>query len=286
MEEEINLRELIEVLINGKWIIIGICFVAVLAAGVLSFFVLPEKYEARATIMFDNSFIGQQGLSLESYKELILSPARMEYVYNELQLGDKDYTMTSFKNSVKTEVNKEAGLVSITAAGTDPELVRQIVNLFGQISVNDFRQRLIYNKEREIIKAEKMLENINQEMANIPKLLGTTEVKERGGQVILIPEVNPMYEKLSARWDEVNSLVTQLKADKEYLEEGLKTGGKGLFIILQNAPLPEEPVSPRKMLNMAVAGVLGLMVSVFVVFFREFWRKSTPQFHTVDGSRM
>lgn len=51
MEEEINLRELIEVLINGKWIIIGICFVAVLAAGVLSFFVLPEKYEARVTIM-------------------------------------------------------------------------------------------------------------------------------------------------------------------------------------------------------------------------------------------
>jgi uncharacterized protein involved in exopolysaccharide biosynthesis len=45
---------------------------------------------------------------------------------------------------------------------------------------------------------------------------------------------------------------------------------------LQNAPLPEEPVSPRKMLNMAVAGVLGLMVSVFLVFFLEFWRKSAP----------
>jgi hypothetical protein len=116
----------------------------------------------------------------------------------------------------------------------------------------------------------------NSHASNTPKLLGTTEVKERGGQVILIPEVNPMYEKLSARWDEVNNTVTQLKADKEYLEEGLKTGGKGLFIILQNAPLPEEPVSPRKMLNMAVAGVLGLMVSVFLVFFLEFWRKSAP----------
>ena len=277
MEEEISLRELIEVIWGGKWLLVSITLAAVLIAGVLSFFVLPKKYEARAAIMLDNKFMEQQGLSLESYRELILTPARRDYVFDELNLEEKNYTRTAFQKTVQTEVVKEAGLVSITATGTDPELVQRTVNLLGQISVNDFRQRLIFDKEREIIKAERMLENINKALVNTPKLLGTTEINTQQGQIILIPAVNPLYEKLSARWEEINSSLTQLLAEKDYLEEGLQSGGKGLFIILQHAPLPEEAVSPRPLLNMAVAGVLGLMAGAFLVFFLEFWHQSAPE---------
>ncbi|MCX7856097.1 MAG: hypothetical protein N2556_09060, partial [Anaerolineae bacterium] len=35
---------------------------------------------------------------------------------------------------------------------------------------------------------------------------------------------------------------------------------------------PEKPVSPRKLLNTAVAGVLGLMLAVFGAFMTEWWR--------------
>ena len=38
------------------------------------------------------------------------------------------------------------------------------------------------------------------------------------------------------------------------------------------AGVPEKPVIPRKMLNTAVGGMLGLMVGVFVVFALEWWR--------------
>jgi len=37
------------------------------------------------------------------------------------------------------------------------------------------------------------------------------------------------------------------------------------------------PVKPRKLLNMAVAGVLGGFVSVFGVFFLEYWRSPRKQ---------
>lgn len=40
------------------------------------------------------------------------------------------------------------------------------------------------------------------------------------------------------------------------------------------AAVPAAPVSPRKSLNVAIAAVLGLMVSVFVVFFRDYWDKT------------
>ncbi len=43
-------------------------------------------------------------------------------------------------------------------------------------------------------------------------------------------------------------------------------------LIATPAVAPDKPVKPRKMLNMAVAGVLGLFVSILVVFFIEYWR--------------
>lgn len=278
LEEEINLRELIEVLLEGKWLIAGISFIAVLAAGIFSFFVLPEKYEAKARIIFDNKFVQDQGLSLQSYEGLVTDYSHVAGVFDRLQLEDKGYTLASFKESIKTEVDKEAGIISITASGTDPALLQQAVNMLGRSSTADFKKRLIADKEREIVKAEKMLQSIEKELENTLKLLNTFEVENRGAaQVIQIPEVNPKYEKLISRWDEVNYTVSQLKAEKEYLEAGLESGGQGMYILLQEAPVPEEPVGPRKMLNMAVAGVLGMMASVFIVFFREFWRKSAPE---------
>lgn len=42
--------------------------------------------------------------------------------------------------------------------------------------------------------------------------------------------------------------------------------------IVSRATLPESPVGPRKALNMAIAAVLGVMVSMFGVFFGAYWR--------------
>ncbi|AYO31451.1 hypothetical protein D2962_13355 [Biomaibacter acetigenes] len=51
MEEEISLRELIEVLLRGKWIIAAITIIAMLVSGIFSFFIISPTYEARTTLM-------------------------------------------------------------------------------------------------------------------------------------------------------------------------------------------------------------------------------------------
>lgn len=40
--------------------------------------------------------------------------------------------------------------------------------------------------------------------------------------------------------------------------------------VIDEAQLPERPIRPRPLLNMAIAGVLGVMVGVFISFFMEF----------------
>jgi len=42
--------------------------------------------------------------------------------------------------------------------------------------------------------------------------------------------------------------------------------------VAANAVVPEDPVSPRRLLNTAVAGALGLMFAVFGVFAIEYWQ--------------
>nr|WP_276537088.1 GNVR domain-containing protein [Anaerosalibacter massiliensis] len=40
--------------------------------------------------------------------------------------------------------------------------------------------------------------------------------------------------------------------------------------VIDRAQEPEEPIKPRPKLNMAIAGVLGLMISIFLVFILEY----------------
>lgn len=47
--------------------------------------------------------------------------------------------------------------------------------------------------------------------------------------------------------------------------------------LASRAAVPEKPASPRKMLNTAVAGVLGLMLGVFWAFVMEWWRQEEQE---------
>ena len=53
--------------------------------------------------------------------------------------------------------------------------------------------------------------------------------------------------------------------------------GDSSILIVSKAVVPQTPVSPRKALNLAIAGVLGVMIGVFVVFFKEYWENSAEE---------
>lgn len=55
--------------------------------------------------------------------------------------------------------------------------------------------------------------------------------------------------------------------------------------LASRAAVPEEPASPRKLLNTAVAGVLGLMLSVFGAFGVKWWRSGTEEWGGGEAER-
>jgi len=46
------------------------------------------------------------------------------------------------------------------------------------------------------------------------------------------------------------------------------------FELFEPATVPKRPVSPKPVQNVVIAGVLGLMFGIFLVFFIEFWKSS------------
>ncbi len=275
MKDKKGFREIIELLIMQKKLIINITLFTVLAATIISF-VLPEKYEAQSKILFDRAFMDQQGLSIDSYEHLVTTHERFEQIFEQMALDQRGYTLNSLKKSVKTKLDKEAGEIIITVRGTEPELVKTIANKIAVSSVANFKARLLDNIEKEIAKVQKSMHMIESQLKNTPELLTVTETN-RYNQIIVVPQVNPLYEQLSARWDENNYRIVELESEKEYLQDSIETGGKGLYMIVENAYTPEIPVSPLKILNIAVAFVFGVMVGIFVVFFIEYWRSTASK---------
>ena len=52
--------------------------------------------------------------------------------------------------------------------------------------------------------------------------------------------------------------------------------GASSVIVTSAGTIPVSPVAPNKMMNIAIAAVLGLMLGIFIVLFRDYWQKSKP----------
>ena len=46
--------------------------------------------------------------------------------------------------------------------------------------------------------------------------------------------------------------------------------------VIAEPTLAEGPASPNKMLNLAIGLVIGVMMGIGIVFFRQYWKNSTP----------
>ncbi|QZY55540.1 GumC family protein [Crassaminicella profunda] len=153
--DEISLRELIEVLLKQKKLIIGVTAVCVLAAFVLSFFVMEPVYEAKTVLMASNitdkykakqrgegiegildSVAEIPDLTIETYKEQLKNPVILEETIKELGLDKKEMTRLDLANIIELETIKDTNLIAIKVKNTDKKLAAEIANTLSKKFVN------------------------------------------------------------------------------------------------------------------------------------------------------
>lgn len=89
--------------------------------------------------------------------------------------------------------------------------------------------------------------------------------------VTVTPQVDTqiMMIKVKSK-DPKDAMVTVNALSFSFIEEAMKLYPTGNVQILDSAEIPDKPIKPNKKLNLAIAFVLGIMVSLGIIFLIEY----------------
>ena len=267
MEEEIDLRQYLQVLRRWVWLILGCTVVAALAAFIVSS-QLPPVYSASATLLVrlaPSSGINEYTAVLTSerlattYSQMVTGRPVMEEVIQQMGLPE---TVERLVKRVKVEVLRNTQLIRVSVEDADPARAADIANTIAAVFV----------KQTQAIQQSRYadsLASLQAQMEELARLIRETQIElERLGE--------PRTEQEKANKAQLESILagyrnTYVGLVQSYEQMRLTaTQSTDTLVIFEEARVPTEPVRPRKLMNTALAAVLGAMVSVGAAFVIEY----------------
>jgi len=148
MNEEITLREFIEMILKRKWIICIVTAIAILLSGIYSFFILKPTYSASVTLLANpienkqtsittginemiDSLAVYPNMTIDTYKEQVINSTVIADTINELNIiNDKGELIQWSALAKKLSVEKigNTNLLKITVKDKDPVMAAKIAN--------------------------------------------------------------------------------------------------------------------------------------------------------------
>ena len=266
-EEEIDLREYINVLLKRKGVIILIFLIAVIAAALVSYFAISPIYQSSA--IFSVAQIDSRAvINITESLEIMRSNILLDEVINRMDL---EISAGQLKSQIEVKNLKGTNFIEVSIVADLPEkaknLAENITEVFIKQNQGKYREKVKLVEDRLKTLEEQIAEfekNIQEIKKIIKEIAASEELSEGEKQfqtsLLLNSSVTErsLYNNLT---NQASSLKTSLKSCED-------------FKIINYAQLPAVPIKPNKKLNILIAGVLGLFVSIFVAFFLEFWQKS------------
>ncbi len=157
--EELDLRELLQIVIKRWWIIVAAALVCVLSVTFVTFFILVPVYQANTTlyvgknvegnaeIAYNDLLIGDRLIS--DYREFIRSRLVTGQVIKELGLSDMSTAGLASKVSVNSKQNTR--IIEITVEDENPELARDIANKTADVFKTQVVTKILDVKNVQII---------------------------------------------------------------------------------------------------------------------------------------
>lgn len=212
----------------------------------------------------------------------MLTTFKTDLVEKEVELNKVKAGLTMSEQELKSTPQL---IVTKKSVGQDP-LLNQIIAETNGTSIKDAAQITMKSEE------------VNEGYIEL-----RTKVSEYKIEVSeLSAEMNMIRTKIDTTQKELEGIQSDL-ADKEHNQEAIKRNvdlsqgtydaflnkyeetritestevGDSTINVISHAVIPDRPIGPRKMLNLAVAGVIGIMIGVVIAYFKEYWRTSGTQ---------
>ena len=145
MEDEIDLREYLDVLIRRwKWIV-ALTLIAALAAGAISFLLLKPSYEATALVLIANpryrlrfdprlETLSEVETNSKVYPSLAISDDLLKQVLDALDppLPTQEHSLRGLRGRLSASAGSDSSLLQLKVANGDPERAAQIANTWAE----------------------------------------------------------------------------------------------------------------------------------------------------------
>lgn len=272
-EDEIDLRDLLLVLWRYRKMIIGIFLAAVLAAGVLSFTMQPV-YEVQAKISLGYLATSEINpihplYTVPSYaKEVFLSEDFLRETAGEVGFNLSQAELSKRAKSIKLETPQDTNLIFITLETKHPQqgavFLQKMIERYSKQSARQF------DRHQNLLEGE--LKHLNSDLNQLDKDLIRTRA--------LVDNLSPGDAGLAGDLQQARLMdtISRLEEQRQELLEKRAIYQQEInsierLQVLKKPDIPEVPIRPRKMLNIAVAMVLGLMVGIFAAFTMDYFRR-------------
>ncbi len=301
-EDEIDLRDYINVILKRKWQIAIIFGIAVVVAGVISFS-MPLTFEA-SNLVEIGSIKKIQLQNIDDIKSVFRRETVLQQIRTKLQEPLK-ITETTTTNDISKMFDIQNGnnnsnssvFIKIDGKAQTPEEAVEVVNAVTGILLtyhnNIFAEaEKTFNTELDTIvkskeKTEKDIERITTDISRLNEDISKYEV-----------EINKRAEASTEGQGRIAesyiNLLAELKDQKENKEAQLLSLGQKIVTLdqsIQNkeyerfyetkstevevpATPPEKRIAPNRKQNVIIAGILGIFIGVLYAFATEYFSKT------------
>lgn len=251
--EEIELRELIEILIKGKKLIAIITIAAILVAGVYSFLILKPTYKAQMVLMTSNlgnvdkntnidpssvdklldAMSQLPSMNLETYRQQIKLPEVISKTIEDLNLQDK-YSVSGLASRIELETIDNTQMITIRMESGDPEEAAEIVNKLGENFTAFVSEKTLEsaNTSFDYIKNQMEIEKQKYEEALLE--LGEVLSRPRGAQELEL-ELKSSFEQITLYKSNLNDLEIKKASLEKAIEESSKySSNRGSMVVRPN----------------------------------------------------
>jgi polysaccharide biosynthesis transport protein len=226
-EEEINLREYINVLLKRKSIILLIFLIAVITAALVSYFYLKPVYEANAVIAVSkpkiiNSLIDE--ISIEDYKNLIKDVEIEEELIQKLNLDKPPTEVTPYdlERMITIEIPKDTNLIKINLQAENSKLTKDIINTWATLFVEKNKKLYFEEVKKAKIGVEDKLKYVEQDFFEIEEKM--IEFNETGYVKTIEDEIEYKATKIlsfKSRLIDIQLSLEKESAEKEQVSAAL-----------------------------------------------------------------
>jgi len=287
--DEIDLMDYVKVILKRKVFISSLFLMAVIVAAIFSF-LSPRVYKIDTVLE-----IGKVGEEVvESPKQLI---GRIEgdvygaLIRTKLNIPETEYPI------IKVENPEDTSVIKMEIESRNTERSKEILNEKNELIIAEHQGKIESDKEllwkkieffeEDIKVSQKDIERVEIKIVSLGQEQNSLEEKVNALEGILIYQQDPgtqfalfdTKEKLEAKKQEIENRYLQINALEKQINDlrsqidSLENQIENIqpTLIIKAPAVSAKPISPRPLLNMTIAGILGLFIGTFLAFGREWW---------------